>query len=98
MGPSDTGVEWHDIAPGKRQQNGFVESFNGRLRDKYLNEHPFASLAAARRIIAAWRTDYNTVRPRGSLGELAPKLSYQRPENGQYVTSCWKNYVEISKA
>ena len=47
----DTGVEWHYIAPGKPQQNGFVESFDGRLRDECLNEHLFPSLAAARRII-----------------------------------------------
>lgn len=59
----DTGVERHYIAPGEPQQNGFVESFNGRLRDECLNEHLFPSLAAARRIIEAWRTDYNTVRP-----------------------------------
>ena len=49
----DTGVEWHYIALGKPQQNGFVESFNGRLRDECLNEHLFPSLAAARRIIEA---------------------------------------------
>ena len=36
-------------------QNGFVESFNGRLRDECLNEHLFAGLAEARRIIAEWR-------------------------------------------
>ncbi len=61
----DTGVEWHYIAPGKPQQNGFVESFNGRLRDECLNEHLFPSLAAARRIIEAWRTDYNRRYPLG---------------------------------
>ena len=37
----DHGVEWHYIAPGKPMQNGFVESFNGRLRDECLNEHLF---------------------------------------------------------
>jgi putative transposase len=68
----DTGVEWHYIVPGKPQQNGFVESFNGRLRDECLNEHLFPSLAAARRIIEARRTDYNTVRPHSSPGGLAP--------------------------
>jgi len=57
----DTGVEWHYIAPRKPQQNGFVQSFNGRSRDECLNEHLFPSLAAARRIIEAWRTDYNRV-------------------------------------
>lgn len=40
----DTGIEWHYIAPGKPTQNAFVESFNGRLRDKCLNEHLFDGL------------------------------------------------------
>ena len=75
----DTGVEWHYIAPGKPQQNGFVESFNGRLRDECLNEHLFPSLAAARRIIEAWRTHYNTVRPHSSLGGMAPAEFTNRP-------------------
>jgi putative transposase len=73
-----------------------VESFNGRLRDERLNAHLLSSLATARRIIKAWRTDYNTVRPHSSLGGFAsaeftnrpakgirtPKLSYQLPETG----------------
>ena len=82
----DTGVEWHYIAPGKPQQNGFVESFNGRLRDECLNEHLFASLAAAKRIIEAWRTDYNTVRPHSSLGGLAPAEFTNRPRQGHMET------------
>ena len=82
----DTGVEWHYIAPGKPQQNGFVESFNGRLRDECLNEHLFASLAAARRIIEAWRTDYNTVRPHSSLGGMAPAEFTNRPRQGHENT------------
>jgi putative transposase len=44
-------VEWHYIAPGKPMQNGFVESFNGRLRDECLNEHILTSYAHARNII-----------------------------------------------
>ena len=64
----DTGVEWHYIAPCKPQQNGLVESFNSRLRDKCLNEHLFPSLAATRRIIEAWRTDYNTGVRAAALG------------------------------
>ena len=51
-------VEWHYIAPGKPMQNGFVESFNGRLRDECLNETLFTSLAHARFVLAAWRHDY----------------------------------------
>ena len=46
-------VEWHSIAPGKPMQNGFVESFNGRLRDECLNETLFTSLAHARSVLAA---------------------------------------------
>lgn len=78
----DTGVEWQYIAPGKPQQNGFVESFDGRLRDECLNEHLFPSLAAARRIIEAWRTDYNTVRPHSSRGGMAPAEFTNRPRQG----------------
>jgi len=55
----ENGIEWHYIAPGKPQQNGFMESFNGKLRDECLNEHVFSSLAEARSIIEAWRVDYN---------------------------------------
>ena len=50
----------------------FIESFNGRLRDEYLNEHLFNGLASARRIIEAWRYDYNRDRPHTSLGGLTP--------------------------
>ena len=48
-------VEWLYIAPGKPMQNGFVESFNGRLRDECLNEHLFDTLKHAREIIEEWR-------------------------------------------
>ena len=67
-------VEWHYIAPGKPTQNAFVESFNGRLRDELLNETLFGSLAHAREALAAWRDDYNTVRPHGGLGNLPPEV------------------------
>ena len=67
-----TRVEWHYIAPGKPQQNAFIESFNGRLRDEFLNETLFISLAHARAALAAWKHDYNTVRPHSSIGNLAP--------------------------
>jgi putative transposase len=65
-------VGWHYIAPGKPQQNGFSESFNGRLRDGLLNETLFRSLADARAKLDAWRRDYNEVRPHSSLGYLTP--------------------------
>ena len=53
-------------------QNGFAESFNGRLRDDCLNEHLFASLRHARHLIVAWRDDYNHHRPQTSLDGLTP--------------------------
>ena len=59
----DRGVDWRYIQPGKPQQNAFVESFNGRLRDECLNETAFSSLAEARAVLAAWRDDFNRVRP-----------------------------------
>ena len=65
---NENGVEWHYIAPGKPMQNGFVESFNGRMRDEFLNETLFRNLAHARDLIAAWVTDYNTERPHSALG------------------------------
>ncbi|BCI68139.1 transposase [Acetobacter aceti] len=65
-------IEWHYIAPGKPQQNGFVESFNGRLRDECLNETLFTSLTHARQILADWREDYNTVRPHSQLNGRTP--------------------------
>lgn len=67
-----TGVHWHYIAPGKPTQNAFIESFNGRLRDELLNEEVFTSLADARRKLARWRYDYNTVRPHSALKGQSP--------------------------
>jgi putative transposase len=68
----ETRVEWYYIAPGKPQQNAFIESFNGRLRDELLNETLFASLKHAREVLAIWMEDYNTVRPHSALGNLPP--------------------------
>jgi putative transposase len=73
MGWSDsTKIEWHYIAPGKPMQNGFIESFNGRLRDEFLNETLFSSLSAAREALAKWGLDYNRNRPHSSLSWQTP--------------------------
>ena len=66
------GVALHFIEPGKPVQNAFIESFNGKFRDECLNQNWFVSLDDARRIIEAWRVDYNTVRPHSSLGYRTP--------------------------
>jgi len=61
------------IEPGKPQQNAYIESFNGKFRDEFLNEHWFVSMRQAREIIAAWRREYNSERPHSSLGYLTPQ-------------------------
>jgi putative transposase len=67
------GIELHFIEPGKPNQNAYVESFNGRLRDECLNEHWFLSLGQARETIESWRLDYNAVRPHSALGDVPPQ-------------------------
>ena len=66
------GVRHLMIEPGRPMQNGYIESFNGRFRDECLNEHWFETLHQARKEIAAWRRDYNEVRPHGSIGRIPP--------------------------
>lgn len=83
------GVEWHYIAPGKPIQNAFVESLNGRFRDECLNEHLFQGLSAARRIIEAWRLDYNDDRPHTSLGGLTPNKFAARSKKDHNQNGFW---------
>ena len=60
------------IRPGKPVENGYIESFNARLRDECLNVTLFESLSDAKEKLEAWRQDYNQNRPHSSLGNLAP--------------------------
>jgi putative transposase len=69
----EQGIRWHYIQPGRPMENGYVESFNGRLRDECLNENWFCSLAEARGTIEAWRQDYNQCRPHSALGYRTPE-------------------------
>ena len=87
-----TRVEWHYIAPGKPMQNGFIESFNGRLRDEKLNETLFTTLHQVRVELAQWRNDYNHHRPHSGLGWLTPsefakhqRQSKQWPSGAAYT-------------
>lgn len=66
------GVRIAYIEPGSPWENGYCESFNGKLRDELLNDTIFASLADARVALASWKTDYNTVRPHSGLGNVPP--------------------------
>ena len=76
------------IEPGKPNQNAYVESFNGRLRDECLNEHWFLNLAHAQAIIEAWRREYNEERPKKALGGLTPSAyARQLAEQSATVTT-----------
>ena len=61
------------IRPGKPVENAYIESFNGKLRKECLNQHYFTSLGEARRLIEAWRVEYNQFRPHSSIGGLTPE-------------------------
>ncbi len=68
----ERGVQLPLIEPGKPNQNAYIESFNGRLRDECLNEHWFPSLLHARAEIESWRREYNEERPEKALAGLIP--------------------------
>jgi len=73
---------------GKPQQNGFIESFNGSLRDEMLNEELFDTLDDVRKKLALWRSDDYNVRPHSSLEYKTPAEArraleqFEGPENG----------------
>lgn len=67
---SSVGLQF--IQPGKPSQNGFIEAFNGRVRDECLNENLFSSLREAQEITAKWRNAYNTERPHSALDWATP--------------------------
>jgi len=69
------------IQPGKPQQNGFVESFNGKFRDECLNEELFYDLIDVQTKIEAWRIDYNENRPHRSLNQRTPAEFARNYEN-----------------
>ena len=68
----ENGVKLFFIDPGKPMQNGSIESFNGRFREECLDPSWFPSLPEARRVIEAWRVDYNQHRPHTSLRMATP--------------------------
>jgi transposase InsO family protein len=77
------------IAPGSPWENGYVESFNGKLRDELLNGELFLSLAEARWVIDRWRLDYNHRRPHSSL-------DYQTP--AAFAARCLTSAPQVASA
>lgn len=72
------GVKLDFIRPGKPVENGFIESFNGKLRDECLNTELFFTLEDARQKLERWRRDYNEQRPHSALGGLPPMEHLRR--------------------
>ena len=70
------------IMPGSPWENGYVESFNGKMRDEFLNREIFYSLKEVDVLLEQWRVQYNTIRPHSALGYKppAPKTVLERPE------------------
>ena len=75
-------LNWHYIEPGKPMQNGTIESFNGRVRDEFLNQHWFMSLKEVKELAEAWRKDYNGHRPHSALCGLTPDEFKRAIEGG----------------
>jgi putative transposase len=69
---SRLGVKTLFIEPGSPWENGYIESFNGKLRDELLNREIFTTLTEARVLIEEWRQEYNQVRPHSALGYRPP--------------------------
>jgi len=68
------------ITPGSPWENGYCESFNGKLRDELLNGEIFYTLREAQVLIEQWRVQYNTIRPHSSLGYRPPAPEAHYPE------------------
>ncbi len=69
---SAVGAQNAYITPGSPWENGYIESFNGLLRDEFLNGEIFYTLHEGKILIEAWRRQYNTVRPHSPLGYRVP--------------------------
>ena len=82
------GVKTLFIEPGSPWENGYVESFNGKLRDELLNGEIFYTLREAKVLIERWRVHYNTVRPHSALGyrPLAPEAVAMNRSTAGFAT------------
>jgi len=79
------------IEPGSPWENGYIESFNGKLRDELLSREVFDTLLEAKVLVARWRKQYNTVRPHSALGYRPPA-----PEAFQPWLQAWESLPEYT--
>jgi putative transposase len=81
----DLGVRTLYIEPGSPWENGYIESFNGKLRDELLNGEVFDTVIEAKVITERWRREYNQKRPHSSLGYLPPAPEAILPRQGNQL-------------
>lgn len=84
---NDLGVKTLFIEPGSPWENGYIESFNGKLRNELLNGEIFTTLLEAKVLIENWRREYNEIRPHSSLGYRPPAPRVIMPEYRQLNTT-----------
>jgi len=77
------GVKTLYIEPGSPWENGYIESFNGKLRDELLNREVFDTLLEAKVLVGRWRREYNNIRPHSSLGYRPPAPEVMLPDDGE---------------
>ena len=80
------GVQTLFIEPGSPWENGYIESFIGKMRDELLNREIFYTLSEARVLIESWRKHYNTKRPHSSIGYQPPAPETIKPQNNLTIT------------
>ena len=90
------GVKTAYIEPGSPWENGYNESFNGKLRDELLNSEIFTTLNEAKYLIEMWRREYNTFRPHSSLGQKPPAPEVKLPLGEAWVVIPYSGRVELT--
>ena len=86
---AENGIKTLYIDPGSPWQNGYIESFNARLRDECLNREQLWTLTEARVVLEDWRWQYNHVRPHRSLGYITPISFAQKEPEEHKQPQCW---------
>ncbi len=79
LGGGEPGVKTLFIEPGSPWENGYIESFIGKLRDELLNREVFTTRTVGRILIERWRKEYNQVRPHSALGYRPPAPETRMP-------------------
>lgn len=90
------GVKTLFIEPGSPWENGYIESFNGKLRDELLDREIFDTLIEAKVLIESWRKEYNTIRPHSALGYVPPAPEARPPGSLIPATPPSANLAESS--